>query len=577
MKQGLFKKFISYYKPYRALFYFDLFCAFIVAGVDLFFPQVIRFFTLNAQNFTAEALFAIGIKISGLLLLLYIIRYGARFFITSYGHIMGSKMERDMRRDLFTHMQTLSFSYYDEHSTGDMLARIVSDLFDIAELAHHGPENLFIASTKLIGSFILLTFINGKLTLILLAITSFNLVFSLIKNKKYKKIFLNNRKKMSGINSQVQDSLAGIRIVKSFTNEDIELEKFTDANENYLHTKTISYMEMGKYHATNNFLTGLLYVAVIFFGTLFVSKGELSIIDLTIYVLYINIYIEPITILIELTEMLQNGISGFRRFYEIMNITPEIVDAPDAHDFTPFHESIRFDSVDFKYETSKSILNNMSLEFKAGKTTALVGPSGSGKTTICSLIPRFYEVTGGAITVDGVNLKDFKLKSLRENIGIVQQDVYLFGSTIADNILYGKPNATMDEVIAAAKNAHIHEFIQSLPDGYNTSVGERGVKLSGGQKQRIAIARVFLKNPPILILDEATSSLDSENEIQIQKALEALSVNRTVIVIAHRLSTIRNADTIYVITDDGVRESGTHDELMQRNGLYASMQKAAIV
>lgn len=577
MKQGLFKKFISYYKPYRALFYFDLFCAFIVAGVDLFFPQVIRFFTLNAQNFTAEALFAIGIKISGLLLLLYIIRYGARFFITSYGHIMGSKMERDMRRDLFTHMQTLSFSYYDEHSTGDMLARIVSDLFDIAELAHHGPENLFIASTKLIGSFILLTFINGKLTLILLAITSFNLVFSLIKNKKYKKIFLNNRKKMSGINSQVQDSLAGIRIVKSFTNEDIELEKFTNANENYLHTKTISYMEMGKYHATNNFLTGLLYVAVIFFGTLFVSKGELSIIDLTIYVLYINIYIEPITILIELTEMLQNGISGFRRFYEIMNITPEIVDAPDAHDFTPFHESIRFDAVDFKYETSKSILNNMSLEFKAGKTTALVGPSGSGKTTICSLIPRFYEVTGGAITVDGVNLKDFKLKSLRENIGIVQQDVYLFGSTIADNILYGKPNATMDEVIAAAKNAHIHEFIQSLPDGYNTSVGERGVKLSGGQKQRIAIARVFLKNPPILILDEATSSLDSENEIQIQKALEALSVNRTVIVIAHRLSTIRNADTIYVITDDGVRESGTHDELMQRNGLYASMQKAAIV
>lgn len=577
MKQGLFKKFISYYKPYRALFYFDLFCAFIVAGVDLFFPQVIRFFTLNAQNFTAEALFAIGIKISGLLLLLYIIRYGARFFITSYGHIMGSKMERDMRRDLFTHMQTLSFSYYDEHSTGDMLARIVSDLFDIAELAHHGPENLFIASTKLIGSFILLTFINGKLTLILLAITSFNLVFSLIKNKKYKKIFLNNRKKMSGINSQVQDSLAGIRIVKSFTNEDIELEKFTNANENYLHTKTISYMEMGKYHATNNFLTGLLYVAVIFFGTLFVSKGELSIIDLTIYVLYINIYIEPITILIELTEMLQNGISGFRRFYEIMNITPEIVDAPDAHDFTQFHESIRFDSIDFKYETSKSILNNMSLEFKAGKTTALVGPSGSGKTTICSLIPRFYEVTGGAITVDGVNLKDFKLKSLRENIGIVQQDVYLFGSTIADNILYGKPNATMDEVIAAAKNAHIHEFIQSLPDGYNTSVGERGVKLSGGQKQRIAIARVFLKNPPILILDEATSSLDSENEIQIQKALEALSVNRTVIVIAHRLSTIRNADTIYVITDDGVRESGTHDELMQRNGLYASMQKAAIV
>lgn len=571
MKQGLFKKFISYYKPYRKLFYFDLFCAVIVSLVDLIFPQVIRFFTINANRFTPVEIFQLGIKIAVLLLGLYIIRYGARFFITSYGHIMGSRMERDMRNDLFAHMQTLSFSYYDEHSTGDMLSRIVSDLFDIAELAHHGPENIFIASIKLIGSFIILSFINLKLTLILLVVTSFNLIFSLVKNRKYKTVFLNNRKRMSGINSSVQDSLAGIRVVKSFTNEEIEREKFSSANENYLKTKTISYMEMGKYHATNNFLTGILYVVIIFFGTLFVSKGIFSITDLAIYVLYINIYIEPINIFIELTEMLQNGISGFRRFYEIMNIAPEITDSPTAKSFTSIKESINFENVSFKYFSSDTILKNLSLNFKAGKTSALVGPSGSGKTTICSLIPRFYEVSQGAITIDGVNIKDIRLKSLRENIGIVQQDVYLFGSTIAENILYGKPNATMDEVIAAAKNAHIHEFISSLPDAYNTSVGERGVKLSGGQKQRIAIARVFLKNPPILILDEATSSLDADNESQIQKALEALSINRTVIVIAHRLSTIRNADTIYVITDEGLKEAGTHDELLTLNGLYASM------
>lgn len=571
MKQGLFKKFISYYKPYRKLFYFDLFCAVIVSLVDLIFPQVIRFFTINANRFTPVEIFQLGIKIAVLLLGLYIIRYGARFFITSYGHIMGSRMERDMRNDLFAHMQTLSFSYYDEHSTGDMLSRIVSDLFDIAELAHHGPENIFIASIKLIGSFIILSFINLKLTLILLVVTSFNLIFSLVKNRKYKTVFLNNRKRMSGINSSVQDSLAGIRVVKSFTNEEIEREKFSSANENYLKTKTISYMEMGKYHATNNFLTGILYVVIIFFGTLFVSKGIFSITDLAIYVLYINIYIEPINIFIELTEMLQNGISGFRRFYEIMNIAPEITDSPTAKSFTSIKENINFENVSFKYFSSDTILKNLSLNFKAGKTSALVGPSGSGKTTICSLIPRFYEVSQGAITIDGVNIKDIRLKSLRENIGIVQQDVYLFGSTIAENILYGKPNATMDEVIAAAKNAHIHEFISSLPDAYNTSVGERGVKLSGGQKQRIAIARVFLKNPPILILDEATSSLDADNESQIQKALEALSINRTVIVIAHRLSTIRNADTIYVITDEGLKEAGTHDELLTLNGLYASM------
>lgn len=573
-KQSLFSTFIGYYKPYKKIFFLDLFCATIVALIDLFFPQVLRFFSLNAKNFSAAEIFTIGAKISLLLFCLYLIRYVARYYITSYGHIMGAKMERDMRNDLFTHMQSLSFSYYDEHSTGDMLSRIVSDLFDIAELAHHGPENIFLASIKLIGSFILLALINWQLTLILLAFTCFNLIFSLFKNKQYKKIFLNNRKKMSGINSQVQDSLAGIRIVKSFTNEKVEKEKFNVANENYLNSKEKSYMAMGEYFAVNNFLIGLLYVVVIFFGTLFVSNGTLSIIDLSIYVLYINIFIEPINILIQFTEMLQNGVSGFRRFVEIMNISPEIKDSPNARELVAIKKSINFESVDFSYASSEKILDNITLEFKVGKTTALVGPSGSGKTTICSLIPRFYDVTAGAITIDGVNIKDVKQESLRQNIGIVHQDVYLFGSTIADNILYGKPNASMEEVILAAKKAHIHEFIEELPEGYNSSVGERGVKLSGGQKQRIAIARVFLKNPPILILDEATSSLDTENEALIQKALEELSVNRTVIVIAHRLSTIRNADCIYVITDDGVMEQGSHEELMQRAGLYASMQKA---
>lgn len=576
MKQKLFSKFIRYYKPYKKIFFFDLFCATLVAVIDLFFPQVIRFFSTNAQHFSSAELFTIGAKIALLLLLLYIIRYGARYYITSYGHIMGAKMERDMRNDLFTHMQSLSFSYYDEHSTGDMLSRIVSDLFDIAELAHHGPENIFLASIKLIGSFILLSLINWKLTLILLGCTCFNLIFSLRKNKQYKRIFLNNRKKMSGINSQVQDSLAGIRIVKSFTNEKIEMEKFNTANEQYLGSKKKSYKAMAQYYATNNFLVGMLYVAVIFFGTLFVSRGSLSIADLTIYVLYINIFVEPINIFVELTEMLQNGISGFRRFVEIMNIAPEIKDSPNAHDAAPIQKSIRFEHVDFQYASSGKILDNISLEFQAGKTSALVGPSGSGKSTICALVPRFYEVSGGAITIDGVNIKDIKQESLRKNIGIVQQDVYLFGSTIADNILYGKPDATMDEVIEAAKKAHIHEYIESLPEGYNTGVGERGVRLSGGQKQRIAIARVFLKNPPILILDEATSSLDTENELLIQKALEELSADRTVIVIAHRLSTIRNADKIFVITDSGIQEQGTHDELMQANGLYAEMQRAAL-
>lgn len=575
MKTSIFKRFTSYYKPYRFLFYFDLVCATIVASVDLIFPQVIRFFLNNYEGFTKENIFYLGMQISCLLLVLYLIRYGARFFITSYGHVMGANMERDMRNDLFSQLQKLSFTYHDEHNTGEMSARLVSDLFDIAEFAHHGPENIFLASIKLIGSFIFLSFINVRLTVILLSITCFNLVFSLVKNKQYKTIFLNNRKKMAGINSQVQDSLSGIRVVKSFTNELIEEKKFSVANDKYLHAKRNSYLQMGKYHSTNNFLTGLLYVAVIFFGCLYVSHGTLTMSDLTIFVLYLGIYVEPITMFVEFTEMFQNGISGFKRFCEILDLHPETDETHGTKDFTGISKDIVFDAVSFQYETSEPILKHLSLTFQAGKTSALVGPSGSGKTTICSLIPLFYKPTSGRILFDGIDSTEFTLKSLRSNIGIVQQDVYLFGTTIADNILYGNPHASDEQVIEAAKKAHIHDFITSLPNGYNTNVGERGVKLSGGQKQRIAIARMFLKNPPILILDEATSSLDSENEMQIQEALETLAVNRTVIVIAHRLSTIRNADCIYVITDEGLCEQGTHADLLDKKGLYASMHDMA--
>ncbi len=515
----------------------------------------------------------VGLTIAAALFLLYVIKYFAQYFIISWGHIMGARMERDMRNDLFNHLQRLSFSYYDTHNTGDMISRIVSDLFDISELAHHGPENIFISLTKIIGSFIFLLFINVKLTMILMLITAAMFAFSYSKNKKMRKVFMLNRKTIAGINSQVQDSLAGIRVVQSFANENLESKKFYKANEAFVRSKYANYMQMGNYFAGNRLLEGLFFVSIILAGSFFIATGSLTVSDLTIYVLYVNIYITPINVLLEFTEMFQKGSAGFKRFLEIVETAPEIVESENAVELKNVRGTIKYENVDFGYTKNETVLKNISIDIPAGKTVALVGPSGSGKTTICSLLPRFYDVANGRITIDGNDIRSLTLKSLRGNIGIVQQDVYLFGGTIKENIAYGNPDASDEQIITAAKNAHIHDFIVSLQDGYNSYVGERGVRLSGGQKQRISIARVFLKNPPILILDEATSALDTENEVLIQKAIEELAENRTTIVIAHRLSTIRNADTILVVTDEGIAERGSHTELLKLNGIYASLRE----
>ncbi len=565
----LFKKFVSYYRPYRFLFYFDLFCALIVSLIDLSFPLILN--TLNRGLFLGEAQNIIRMMgyIGLALLAMYGVRYFAQYFITSWGHIMGARMESDMRRDLFSHLQKLSFSYYDKNNTGDMMSRIVSDLFDISELAHHGPENVFMSVLKLSGAFIILLMMNVKLTIILFAFTAVMIVFSFYQNRKMRTIFLDNRLKISGVNSRVQDSLSGIRVVKSFTNEGYENDRFEDSNHLFLESKNGSYRAMGGYMAGNSFFQGLFYTVIIVVGGILIAKGEVQPTDLAVYVLYVNVFMNPIQLLLNFTEQFQKGYAGFRRFVEILNTKPEIVDAPDAAALTHVNGDIEYKDVSFSYEDTVRILNHIDVKMKAGQTMALVGPSGGGKTTFCSLLPRFYEVTGGSVLIDGKDIRSFTLQSLRASIGIVQQDVYIFSGSIKDNIAYGRLDATDEEIWEAAKNANIHDFILSLPDGYNAYVGERGTRLSGGQKQRIAIARVFLKNPKILILDEATSALDNESERYIQESLERLSLNRTTIVIAHRLSTIRNADEIVVLTDEGIMERGKHAELLKVGGRYA--------
>lgn len=563
------RSFIRYYKPYRGLFYFDMFCALVVSAVDLAFPQILNFLTDGLYTQNAEVILRSLWIVAISLIVMYVIRYGCQYFITTWGHVMGARMESDMRQDLFDQMQRLSFSYYDKNNTGDMMSRIVSDLFDISELAHHGPENIFISALKIIGSFVLLMFINVPMTLILLAVTVVMILFSLSKNKKMRVVFMDNRKKIAGVNKQVQDSLAGIRVVKSFANEDIEREKFEKSNLQFLDSKQSSYKIMGTFQAGNNFFTGLLYTAVLVSGGFFIANGTLRITDLAIYALYIGIFVAPIDVLVNFTEQFQKGFAGFKRFLEIMHTKPEIKDKKNAQPLNNVKGNIRYDNVSFAYDEGSHVFSNINVEIAAGKTVALVGPSGGGKTTFCSLLPRFYDVTSGSVMIDGQDVRDVTLKSLRSAIGIVQQDVYMFGGTIRDNIAYGKPGATDEEVVRAAKNASIHDFILSLEDGYETNVGERGVRLSGGQKQRIAIARVFLKNPQVLILDEATSALDNESERHIQSSLETLSKDRTTIVIAHRLSTIRNADEIIVMDTDGIRERGTHEELLREKGLYA--------
>lgn len=568
-----FKKFIRYYGPYKKVFFFDLFCAAFISIVDLAFPQILRTMTNTLFQRDASVILRTLPWIAAILLICYILQALCKYYVSCQGHIMGARMERDMRKELFEHYENLSFSYYDKNNTGQMMSRLVSDLFDISEFAHHGPENLFISVVKIVGSFIFLFLIQWKLALILAAVVIFMVIFSAYQNQRMQATFLDNRRKIGDINATLQDSLEGIRIVQSFANEDIERRKFHKGNENFLLSKKDNYRAMGTFQGGNTFFQGLMYLITLTAGGVFIAFGEMSPADLAMYALYIGIFISPIQVLVELTEMIQKGLSGFRRFLDIIETEPEIVDEENAIPIQNPQGDISYNDVSFSYEDNEIVLNHINFKIESGKSVALVGPSGGGKTTICSLLPRFYDITGGTITIGNQNVREITLESLRNSIGIVQQDVYLFGGTVKENIAYGKPDASMDEIIQAAKKANIHDFIMGLPDGYDTFVGERGTRLSGGQKQRISIARVFLKNPPILILDEATSALDNESERHIQKSLEALSKNRTTITIAHRLSTIKNADEILVVYDHTIRERGSHRELMEKDGIYARYYK----
>lgn len=549
-----------------------MFFAALSALVALTIPLVVRYVTstliyMNANEILHQIIY-IGIFLVALLLIdLY-----SRYFIGNYGHVMGAKMEYDMRAEIFGHMQKLSFSFYDDAKVGQLMSRITSDLFDITELLHHGPENIILSILKITGAFIILIHINGWLALAAFIVLPFMFAFAFLLNRKMKAAFRKNREKIAEINGQIEDNLSGIRVVKSFANEEAEEKKFKVGNDGFLAAKKNSYKYMGSFQAGVGVFTTLIQVNVILAGSVLIANQMLNVSDLVTFLLYISVFTEPIKTLVDFTEQFQNGYSGFERFREIMDICPDITDAPDAKELTDVRGEITFEDVSFRYqENSEKVLNHISLDIPAGAYIALVGASGAGKTTLCSLIPRFYDVTGGAIKIDGKDIRSVTLQSLRNHIGIVQQDVYLFAGTIFENIAYGKPDASREEVIEAAKNANAHEFIQSFPDGYDTDIGQRGIKLSGGQKQRLSIARVFLKNPPILIFDEATSALDNESEKVVQDSLEKLARNRTTFVIAHRLTTIQNAEKILVLTDDGIAEQGTHEELLKQGGIYEKL------
>ncbi len=564
----LIKKFIPYYKPYMGVFILDLLCASILSIIDLAFPQFLRI--LRSTLFLEEPkviLGRLGIIALGLLVM-YLIRSLCRWYVTYQGHMMGARMESGMRRELFEKFEAFSFSYYDSHNTGEMMSKLVSDLFDISELAHHGPENIFISIVKIVGSFILLMRINVPMTLCLAAVVVCMAFFAISQNKKMRATFSDNRKKIAGINSSLQDTLGGIRVVKSFTGEDIELNKFNNSNLAFLDSKQANYRQMAIFNSGNNFFEGLMFITVLVAGGFFIAKGQMTGEDLAIYALYINIFINPVNVLVEFTEQLQKGLAGFERFREVVETMPSIEDKEGAGELKDVKGVIDYEDVSFSYENEETVLEHIDLHVDAGKSVAIVGPSGGGKTTLCSLLPRFYDVTGGCVKIDGTDIRDVTQKSLRSYIGIVQQDVYLFNGTVKENIAYGKLDATMEEIVEAARNADLLEFIESLPNGFDTMVGERGARLSGGQKQRIAIARVFLKNPPILILDEATSALDNESERYIQDSLEKLAYGRTTITIAHRLSTILGADEIIVLDEDGIKERGKHKDLIKQGGTY---------
>ena len=564
------KRFIDYYAPYKAVFFIDLICAAAISIIDLAYPQILRTMTNTLFTRDSQAILSALPLIAAGLFVMYIVQSLCKYYVSYQGHMMGANMERDMRQQLFDHYEKLSFSYYSRNNSGQMMSKLVSDLFDIAEFAHHGPENLFISLVKIIGSFVFLFLINWRLALPLVVLVLCMFFFTVRQNTRMQETFMENRRKIGDVNSSLQDTLAGIRVVQSFANEDIEREKFRRSNQAFLRSKKDNYNCMGNFMAWNLFFQGMMYLVTLVFGGWLIAKGLMEPVDLAMYALYIGIFINPIQILVELIEMMQKGLAGFRRFLEVMDTAPEIKDPPDARELTDVKGRVCYEDVSFHYSDDDTpVLSHVSFEIPAGRSIALVGPSGSGKTTICSLLPRFYDVTGGRITIDGKDVRTLSLKSLRSQIGMVQQDVYLFSGTIRDNIAYGRPGASMGEIIEAARRANIHDFISELPDGYDTFVGERGARLSGGQKQRISIARVFLKNPPILILDEATSALDNESERWIQQSLEELSRDRTTITIAHRLSTIRNADEIIVITEDGIAERGTHESLLAKGGIYA--------
>lgn len=564
------RKFLSYYRPYLRLFLADLFCAMIAAGITLVFPMIIRYLTgtvLVDHNFEISVIYKLGI----FMIILVIIEYLCNYFVAYQGHVMGVYMERDLRNELFTHYQKLSFSFYDEQKTGQLMSRLTNDLFSLTELYHHGPEDIVISLIKFFGAFIILANINLQLTLIVFAFIPVMGGFIYYYNRKMKKAFKINKQRVGDINARIEDNLSGIRVVKSFGNEDYEINKFHDENSNYVNSKRNSYFYMGKFHSGLGAFTSMITVAAAIFGSIFISKDIINVADLVAFLLYINNLIDPVKKFINFTEQFQEGITGFERFMEVLEIEPDIKDKKDARNLENVKGSIEYCNVAFRYnQKSDYVLKNINLKIHPGEYIALVGSSGAGKTTICSLLPRFYEVSEGKILIDGQNIKDIKLNSLRQNIGIVQQDVYLFAGTILDNIRYGCFEASDEEVIEAAKKANAHDFIMELPDGYNTDCGQRGVKLSGGQKQRLSIARVFLKNPPILIFDEATSALDNESEHVVQEYLEALAKNRTTLVIAHRLSTIKNAKRICVLSHEGIVEEGTHDELLKKKGQYAS-------
>lgn len=565
------RRFISYYKKHKVLFTIDMICAFLVATLDLVFPMLTKqVLDEGIPNKDIKMIVTFAI----VLIVLYSIKLVANYVIAYWGHVMGVRMQYDMRKDIFSHLQTLSFSYFDNNKTGQLMSRIVNDLMEISELAHHGPEDLFISIIMLLGSFILLCKINVKLTLIIFAFIPLIAWFAMAKRVKMSKSFDNVRVKIAEVNGRLENSISGIRVAKAFTNEEYEMEKFDEDNVKYKKARSYAYKYMAEFISGMTFMVDILNVVVIGFGGYFAYKEYITPSELVVYLMYISYFMQPIKRLASFIEQYQSGMSGFKRFVEIMDTKPDIKECENAIDLDTLRGDIEFKNVNFKYSTGKDILKDLNLTINDGETVALVGPSGGGKTTICHLIPRFYELNEGSIKIDGKNIKDVKLKSLRQNIGIVQQEVFLFTGTVKENILYGNPMASDEDIVKAAKEANIHEYIESLPDGYDTFIGERGIKLSGGQKQRISIARIFLKNPPILILDEATSALDNTTEIMIQNSLEKLSEGRTSIVVAHRLSTIKNADRIIVITNNGILEEGSHEELLENKGAYYKLYNA---